>query len=215
MTGMSRSLPHPRAAGGETPGKTRHFVSVYALAWQLLWCGGAVGCFNPAYIGDVLPRENHVPVIANIRPPPNFNPIVVPVVAEGCDDVTFGIEGQDGLQDVDGDHLTVRWDLLVNRGGLPRWVNLREDETIAPLDNGQYPITDATSIPMSLALLRSKLLDLDEQFTLPHQLLELRISDGGIFAEDNDNGKPIADARAGVAYVSWQVDLVDVCTGGI
>jgi hypothetical protein len=173
-----------------------------SLALALLFSSAALpACFNPTHIGEAVPKENHVPVVEAF-PPPTFEPLPAQV---GGDCVPLELQIQ-ALDDADGDTLTVRFDVVVERNERASRVLLRESPPIKPLDDGTYPLTDLTSLVLGADVLGAKLGDLEAQKGRT-QLVELRVSDAG-FASD-ENGDPVPEGDGGVVFLSWQIALQD------
>ncbi len=207
MTPVSRSLASPQPA---LPAGNRVFLGfsgpsrrAYALAPSLLWLGlSLAGCLNPVHIGEAVPEENHVPVVEAF-PPPTFAPLPAQVGDGGCAPLELRLLT---LDDADGDTLTVRFDIVVERNQRASRVLLRELPPIAIRDDGTYPLTDLTSLSLDQDLLGAKLGDLEAQKGRT-QLVELRVSDAG-FASD-ENGDPVPEGDGGVVFFSWLVALQD------
>ena len=191
-------------AASETDVNSNGWLMVPTLALALLSCMTAA-CFNPTYIGQPVPRENHVPVVEAF-PAPSFEPIQADVGA-ACAPLTLSITQ---LQDADGDVLTVRFDALINRNGRAARVLLRESPPLSPLETGDYPLTALTTLVLDEDLLGARLGDLDRQMDPRNnltQLIELRVSDAGFVADEN--GDPVADGDGGVVFLSWMVRLTE------
>ncbi len=205
MTPMSRS-EGMRAGADDDVGawqraRPRWRWSPRTLALALLWLSSPLpACFNPTHIGEAVPKENHVPVVEAL-PPPTFEPL--PAQVGGCVPLEVQISA---LDDADGDDLTVRFDIVVERNERASRVLLRESPPIAPLDDGTYPLTGLTSLVLGQDVLGAKLGDLDAQKGRT-QLVELRVSDAG-FASD-ENGDPVPEGDGGVVFLSWQIALQD------
>jgi hypothetical protein len=164
---------------------------------------GLAGCFNATHIGEPVPKENHVPVVEAF-PPPTFEPLVA-AVGGACAPLELQLVT---LDDADGDTLTVRFDVVVERNERASRVLLRESPPITPLDDDTYPLTDLTSLVLGQDVLGAKLGDLEAQKGRT-QLVELRVSDAG-FASD-ENGDPVPDGDGSVVFLSWLIALQD-CT---
>ncbi len=193
---------------GTSQGKTRRYGSTLGLASALL-CLGASACLNFDYVDEPIPRENHVPVV-EVFPAPSFEPLQADV-GEPCLPRTLTINA---LQDADEDILTVRWDVLLKRDERPVRVLLRESPPIPPLDSGEYPLTELTTLTLDRTLLGARLGDLDQQMDpllKRTQLIELRVSDTGFVADEN--GDPVADGDGGVTFQSWMVKLTECGVG--
>jgi hypothetical protein len=213
VTVVSRSLRRspcsPARWGGQrgvllassTPCR-RSAAPTLALASSLLCLAmDLCSCFNPVHYGEAVPRENHVPVV-DALPPPSFQPLPAQV-GPSCAPLEFQLRAVD---DADGDVLTVRFDIVLERNERPSRVLLRESPPIRPLEDDSYPLTDLTSLVLEEDVLSARLGDLDAQKGRT-QLLELRVSDAGFAADEN--GDPVPDGDGGVAYFSWQIALQD------
>jgi len=163
-----------------------------------------VACFNPNYIGEARPRENHVPVV-EVSPAPSNVPVLANI-GGACTAEELRIEAMD---DADDDALTVRFDILRTlRGDPPRQSRsfLQQSPPLLRTD-GSYPIsTDNTKLVLSRARLGGVTIE-DET-----QLIELRVSDTGFDADGN--GDPIARDGGGVFFMSWIVAIADCPVGG-
>jgi hypothetical protein len=167
---------------------------------------GLVGCFNPTHIGEPVPKENHVPVVAAF-PPPTFEPLAAQVGA-ACAPLELQLVA---LDDADGDTLTVRFDIVVERNERASRVLLRESPPIPPRDDDTYPLTDLTSLVLGPDVLGAKLGDLEAQKGRT-QLVELRVSDAGFAADEN--GDPVPDGEGSIVFLSWLVALQDCAPVG-
>jgi len=175
---------------------------IAAVASALLFLpAGLTGCFNPTHIGEATAKENHVPVVEAL-PPPTFEPLPAPV---GRDCLPLKLQLV-GIDDADGDTLTVRFDLVVERDERASRVLLRESPPIPPLADDTYPLTDLTSLVLGQDVLGAKLGDLEAQKGRT-QLVELRVSDN--FFVSDENGDPIPDDGGSVVFLSWLVALQD------
>ncbi len=174
-----------------------------SLALVLL-CVGSTGCFNPNLIGHPLPRDNHVPVV-EVLPVPTLTPLdaVVELDQTGCAPLQFELTK---LEDLDGDALTVRYDIVVNRDGIELRQRLKETPPIEVGDDGTYALPNGTSLDLDRTLLQ-RLGDLRTQATADaevFQLIELRVSDNGF--NDSDD-VPVAGPGGGMFFISWNVKL--------
>jgi len=173
------------------------------LASALL-CVVAAGCFNPNLIGHPLPRDNHVPVV-EVLPTPTLTPLdaVVELDQQGCAPLQFEISR---LEDSDGDTLTVRYDIVVDRDGTEVRQLLKETPPIEVGDDGTYALPNNTGLDLDRSRLQ-RLGDLRPQATADaqvFQLIELRVSDNG-FNDNND--VPVPGAGGGMFFISWNVKL--------
>lgn len=183
------------------------------LASALL-CVVATGCFNPNLIGHPLPEDNHVPVV-EVLPTPTLNPLdaVVEIDQQGCAPLEFEITK---LEDADGDTLTVRYDIVVQRPGSAAEFRQRLKSTppITVSDDGTYPLPNNTGLELNFNTLNTPLgSNLDDQIVADaevFQLIELRVSDNGFV--DDDLGPPRAPAGDGMFFISWNVK-VSPCIG--
>jgi hypothetical protein len=206
VTRVSRSAAVSRTATGGAASsprvRLRPGVQAAWLASALLFFSAVLpACFNPTHIGEVVPKENHVPVVEAF-PPPTFEPLPAQV-GGACVPLELQIQA---LDDADGDKVTVRFDIVLERNELASRVLLRESPPIVPLDDGTYPLTDLTSLVLGGDVLGAKLGDLEAQKGRT-QLVELRVSDAG-FASD-ENGDPVPDGDGGVVFLSWLIALQD------
>ncbi len=205
MTWMSRSPARARRVErkAEPPRRVRprSLPPSRSLAPALLCCSVLLpGCFNPTHIGEAVPKENHVPVVEAL-PPPTFEPL--PAQVGSCVPLEIQITA---LDDADGDDLTVRFDIVLERDERASRAALRESPPIVRLDDGSYPLTGLTSIVLGQEVLGPRLGDLEAQKGRT-QLVELRVSDAG-FAFD-ENGDPVPDGDGGIVFLSWQIALQD------
>jgi hypothetical protein len=161
-----------------------------------------VACFNPNYIGEARPRENHVPVV-EVSPAPSNVPVLANI-GGACTAEELRIEAMD---DADDDALTVRFDILRTLGGEPNRRSFLQQSPPLLRTDGSYPIsTDNTKLVLSRARLGGVTIE-DET-----QLIELRVSDTGFDADGN--GDPIARDGGGVFFMSWIVAIADCPVGG-
>ena len=171
----------------------------------------ATGCFNPTCIGEVQPRENHVPVV-EVQPDPSFEPIAVDLGAD-CFTTELRI---DAMNDDDGDTLTVRFDMLLQRrvGSPAARVPLLLGPPIEPDDDGAYPLNFFTTLKLDAALIEAAVGSLpDDPNVADTQLIELRVSDNGVV--NNTAGVPVVGAGGGLFFANWLVRLQEAdCTGG-
>ncbi len=160
----------------------------------------ASGCLDPTCIGEVRPRENHVPVV-EVTPEPTFEPVPAPV-GLCCRPTSLAIQT---MSDADEDFLTVRYDILIRRqlASEPQRINLFESQPITQTD-GKYP-TGTTDLRLNPDLIFGQLGLLPEIDT---QLIELRVSDNG-FVNDEKN-VPIVPDGGGLFFASWLIRLSDV-----
>jgi hypothetical protein len=178
------------------------------LASTVLLVVGSAACFNPNHIGQAVPKENHVPVV-EVFPAPSFAPLQADVALDaataGCAPLTFNIVQ---LEDADGDPLSIRFDMVINRGGELR-LNLKQSAPLLPLDDGSYPLTASSELTLDTAQL-NVLGDLDVQ-TKPDafQLIELRVSDNGFVPGDSGGFVPGDDG--GMFSFAWAIKLTP-CT---
>jgi hypothetical protein len=179
------------------------------LAPAVLMVVMSAACFNPNHIGQAVPKENHVPVV-EVFPAPSFAPLQADVALDaataGCAPLSFNIVR---LEDADGDPLTIRFDMVLNRGAEAR-PNLKESAPLQPLDDGSYPLTANTELTLDAAQLNLKLGDLRAQAESDDtQLVELRVSDSG-FVPGNSN-EPVAADDGGLFFFAWTIKLTP-CT---
>lgn len=179
------------------------------LASAVLMVVVSAACFNPNHIGQPVPKENHVPVVEAF-PAPSFAPLQADVALDaataGCAPLSFNIVR---LEDADGDPLTIRFDIVRNRGGREVGQNLKLSAPLLPLDDGTYPLTASSELTLDAAQL-NVLGDLDEQ-TSPdaYQLIELRVSDSGF--ESDGSGGFIPSDDGGMFFFAWAIKLTP-CT---
>jgi hypothetical protein len=179
------------------------------LAPAVLMVVVSAACFNPNHIGQAVPKENHVPVV-EVFPAPSFAPLQADVALDaatsGCAPLSFNIVR---LEDADGDPLTIRFDMVLNRGAEVRQ-NLKLSAPLQPLDDGSYPLTANTELTLDAAQL-NVLGDLRAQAESEDhtQLVELRVSDSG-FVPGNSN-EPIAADDGGLFFFAWAIKLTP-CT---
>ncbi|MDP2341239.1 MAG: hypothetical protein Q8O67_09790 [Deltaproteobacteria bacterium] len=170
----------------------------------------ASGCFNPTCIGEVQPRENHVPVV-EVQPDPSFNAIPADI-GKDCEPITLRI---DAMNDADGDTLTVRFDMLLQRragtGGAR--IELAEREPIEPSPDGTYALNSFTNLEINRGLIDAKVGNLsDDPEVADTQLIELRVSDNGFVKDENDVPVVPGDGD-GLFFSNWLIRLSEAdCT---
>ena len=194
----------PWTASQNYPTKSNSWAELRVVAPALLMLVVS-GCFNPPCIGQVRPRENHVPVV-QVQPDPSFEPIRADVGDE-CAATALSIID---WSDADGDTLTVRFDMLLQRrvGSGPSRIELREFQPIPALPDGSYPL-GTTPLVIDSNLVDSKLGGVPDDLDLADtQLIELRVSDSG-FVND-ENGDPVVGEGGGLFFSNWLIRLADV-----
>ena len=165
----------------------------------------ASGCFNPTCIGEVRPRENHVPVV-EVQPDPSFEPIPVNVGAD-CAPTELTITD---MNDADGDTLTVRFDMLLQRrvGSGPARIELFEAPPLDEQPDGTYAINAFTTLKIDRNLVDAKLGGVPDNPELADtQLVELRVSDSGFI--NDENGDPVTGDGGGLFFSNWLIRLAD------
>jgi hypothetical protein len=161
------------------------------------------GCLNPTFFTEVEAEDNHAPEVTLLAPVPSFNPLKVNVGAECRVERVVAQR----LDDADGDLLSFRYSLVVNRPGTDGVdVVLMADDLPRkePLVGEESPY-DFPTLELNRALLEPALGDLQFQANGTNgQLLVLRISDRGFSTS--------GEARAGAAllFFSWAIQLTDV-----
>lgn len=202
LTALSRS---PAASSAAAPGSTSNSSAISATSALrhglapavLIAVAMTTGCFNPFYISQAQPRQNHVPVV-EVFPAPSNEPIAVDL---GGDCVTEELNIV-SLEDADAQPLSVRYDLLRTVGGDPKRVPLREFAALAPTDGDYNPGADFGRLPLDEATFGGL------NFEDDTQLVELRVADTG-FVPDG-NGVPVADGDGGLFFMSWMI-RIGVC----
>jgi hypothetical protein len=206
MTALSRKHPNPAQASSSSSSNS----SLFSIPWAdrrvvapALLMLAASGCFNPTCIGEVQPRENHVPVV-EVQPDPSFEAIPVDLGAD-CFTTELRI---DALNDDDGDTLTVRYDMLLQRrvGSPPARVPLQLGPPIEPSSEGDYPLNAFTNLKIDAALIERAVGSLpDDPNVADTQLIELRVSDNGFVADAA--GVPVVPEGGGLFFSNWLVRL--------
>lgn len=206
LTALSRSAsaqaaPRPRSAS-TSPAISTAWTPASRLAPAVLIAllMLTTGCFNPFFIGQAQPKQNHVPVVEVFPEPSN---IPIPVNLGGaCESDELNIVA---FEDADLEPLTARYDLLRTVQGSPKRTLLRQFQAVSPLD-GVYTLPpDVGRLPLDSGTFGGL------NFEDDTQLVELRVSDSGFGT--NAFGVPVPDDGGGVFFMSWVIRIGDCPVG--
>lgn len=183
------------------------------LAPALLTSVAMTACVNPLFFDNVQPAVNHTPVLVNMQPLPGFARRVINV-GSNCGPGPDGSFFASRLDDADLDTLTVRYSLLLPRGGSVEGAReiLFEEELEPNADPEALVVYDFKPFEVD----RTKVINALGEFGLREQtepgpegqlvegqLLELRISDRGFKAGGNEPAREDAT----VLFISWAIKL--------
>ena len=193
------------------PGRTRRWPVLGALASALL-CLPSMGCLNLLQ-EDFQPPVDHAPVVSGLVPPPGPKPVVQNV---GLNCAPADTCRADSLDDADGETLTVRWSVRLDRSRdndgsqIVRLILFEADlDRLNPPVHGINYDFQPFQLDFTTVTNQISEADLSGQQKDRTQLLELGVSDGGFRSGTEEVRAP----GQLLTYFSWPLKLiaVDAC----